>query len=216
MIRINLLPPERRKKLKKVKPAEKKAKALPKISFDLKADRVALLAAAVVLAALVAVGGAHLWLKRSQSSLESRSQAARAELVQLNQVVLQLDELKAANQEISRKMNIISEVDRNRYLWPRLLDEISSALPQYTWLETVSEISPFPQLNLRLEGLTMSNLVLGRLMENLDRSPLLEKIELISSVERNEGSFTTQYFIIECACELNQQPVDSTGAMARK
>ena len=54
MIKINLLPPEKRKKLKKVKPAKKKAPAIPQIKLALKFDPyVVVPAAAAVVSVLL-------------------------------------------------------------------------------------------------------------------------------------------------------------------
>lgn len=214
MIKINLLPPERRKRLKKVKPAAQKAgPSMPKIKLDLKFDPVVVMAAGLALIVTLGVAGGHFWLSRKQSALEERRSQARSELVRMNQVVMRIDELRNTTREVTRKMDIIQEVDRNRYIWPRLLDEISGALPQYAWLENVSETSPFPNLWIRIEGLTMSNLLLGQLMERLEKSPLISQVSLISSTERREGSYDTKYFIIECACELNES-ADTTHVAA--
>ena len=40
-----------------------------------------------------------------------------------------------------RQVNIIRSLDEDRYVWPHVIDEISRALPQYTWL-TVARRSP--------------------------------------------------------------------------
>ena len=36
-----------------------------------------------------------------------------------------------------RQVNIIRGLDEDRYVWPHVMDEISRALPQYTWLTTL-------------------------------------------------------------------------------
>ncbi|HEX7938137.1 MAG TPA: PilN domain-containing protein, partial [Gemmatimonadaceae bacterium] len=36
------------------------------------------------------------------------------------------------------QLNIIKAIDEDRYIWPHILDEISRALPPYTWLRTVN------------------------------------------------------------------------------
>ena len=41
-------------------------------------------------------------------------------------------------------MAIIQSIDDSRYLWPHLLEEISNALPQYTWLTVVTQTSTPP------------------------------------------------------------------------
>ena len=36
------------------------------------------------------------------------------------------------------QLNIIKAIDEDRYIWPHILDEISRALPPFTWLRTVN------------------------------------------------------------------------------
>lgn len=43
-----------------------------------------------------------------------------------------------------REVNIIRSIDQDRYVWPHIMDEISRALPQYTWL-TVLGFNGSPQ-----------------------------------------------------------------------
>ena len=35
---------------------------------------------------------------------------------------------------VMRQLNIIKTIDNNRFVWPHIMDEISRALPQYTWI----------------------------------------------------------------------------------
>jgi Tfp pilus assembly protein PilN len=36
------------------------------------------------------------------------------------------------------QLNIIKAIDEDRYIWPHILDEVSGALPPYTWLRTLN------------------------------------------------------------------------------
>jgi Tfp pilus assembly protein PilN len=35
-------------------------------------------------------------------------------------------------------MNLIRAIDEDRFIWPHILDEVSKALPPYTWLSSMS------------------------------------------------------------------------------
>ncbi|MEA2064002.1 MAG: PilN domain-containing protein [Gemmatimonadota bacterium] len=211
MIKINLLPPEKRKKAKKAKPAKKKAAAASRAKLDFKFDPlvVAPLAAAVIVVLLIA--GSFFYLGHQEKKLKARRDANRVELNLMNLTVARIDKLKEKTREVSRRMEIILDVDRNRFLWPRLLDEISGAMPPYTWLQAISETSPFPELVLRLEGTTMTNLSVSRFLANLGRASMIGQARLINSEESIHGSYDAQRFIIECTCALNEPP-DSAGA----
>ena len=214
MIKINLLPPEKRKKLKKVAPAKKKAglPALPKIK--LKLDPLVVSVAALIIA-LVLIVGSFFWLGHKEKNLKERQDTMQTKLKRLNQVIHRIDNLKLQTKQVRDRMEVILEVDRNRFLWPRILDEISSALPRYTWLESITEITPFPQLTLRVEGNTMSNLLLSQLISKLENSSMLKDIRLISSTERVHGSYQTKYFVLEADCALNEEVSDTTAVAAR-
>lgn len=215
MIKINLLPPERRKKLRKVKPAKaSKEKSAPKLNVSLKMSWNPLVVVPVALAvlAVIFVAGSYVWLSQQEKSLQKRMDETKVELNHLNRVILNIDDLKKRTEEINRRMEVIASIDRNKFLWPQILDQVSSSLPRYTWLENLSEVTPFPNLVLRIEGTTMTNLLLSSLLENLENTELLENVNLISSVERKLGNYETQFFTIEADCALNRQPDDSTAA----
>lgn len=215
MIKINLLPPEKRKKLKKVAPAKKKAglPALPTIK--LKFDPLVVFPVATLIITVVLIVGSFFWLGHKENSLKERRDTLQIKLNRLNQVIHRIDNLKLQTKQVRDRMEVILEVDKNRFLWPRILDETSSALPRYTWLESITEITPFPQLTLRVEGNTMSNLLLSELISKLENSSMLTDIRLISSAERVHGSYQTKYFVLEADCALNEEVPDTTAVTAR-
>jgi Tfp pilus assembly protein PilN len=51
---------------------------------------------------------------------------------------------EAARDSLYQQVAIIKSIDASRYLWPHLLDEISNALPPYTWLTSVTQTSAPP------------------------------------------------------------------------
>jgi Tfp pilus assembly protein PilN len=218
MIKINLLPPEKRKKARRAASSAKPAKAaangngvsLPSMKYD---PMVALPSAMAALAILF-IAGSFFWLGHRESSIKERRDSLRVELNTLNRVILRMDELKERTADVVGRMKIIVDVDHNRFVWPRTLDEISTALPRYTWLHTISELSPFPELVMRLEGHTMSNILLSELLGNLERNGTFADVRLISSAERPMGGYDTKYFVIECASAFNQPP-DSSAQVAQ-
>jgi Tfp pilus assembly protein PilN len=51
---------------------------------------------------------------------------------------------EATRDSLYQQVAIIKSIDASRYLWPHLLDEISSSLPPYTWLTSVTQTSSPP------------------------------------------------------------------------
>jgi Tfp pilus assembly protein PilN len=52
--------------------------------------------------------------------------------------------LTAERDSVNRQLQIIRTIDENRYNWAHILDEISRALPAYTWLTTLEQTSKAP------------------------------------------------------------------------
>ena len=44
---------------------------------------------------------------------------------------------EAMRDTLLRQVNIIRSLDDDRYIWPHVMDEVSRALPQYTWLTSL-------------------------------------------------------------------------------
>ena len=45
---------------------------------------------------------------------------------------------QAVRDTLLRQVNIIRSLDEDRFVWPHIMDEVSRALPQYTWLTLLS------------------------------------------------------------------------------
>jgi Tfp pilus assembly protein PilN len=76
---------------------------------------------------------------------------------------------------------MIQEIDAGRYIWPRILDEVSRAIPPYTWLERIEYSGGGPEPTFVISGRTGSLPALTRFMDALEASPFLRGIELVSS-----------------------------------
>lgn len=52
--------------------------------------------------------------------------------------------LSVERDSVYRQLQIIRTIDENRYNWAHILDEVSRALPAYTWLTTLEQTSKMP------------------------------------------------------------------------
>lgn len=101
---------------------------------------------AVVTVGTVVASVALLFL--SQSNLESmlveREQRAMQDSARYQVVLAAREKAEATRDSLYQQVAIIKSIDDSRYLWPHLLEEISNALPQYTWLTVVTQTSAPP------------------------------------------------------------------------
>ena len=136
MIEINLLPGARRKA---------KRGGGTKIDFGASLasirERVKepwLIGAVVVTTLAVALIGL---LYTQQSSREAELATALQRAVQdstrYSSVLREHDKAEAKRDTVLRSLNLIRAIDDDRFIWPHIMDEVSKALPPYTWLVTL-------------------------------------------------------------------------------
>jgi len=166
-------------------------------------------AVAASIVTVLAVGFLFLTQSARAADLEEREQKAVADSTRYAAVLKEKARAEAQRDTVVRQLNIIRSIDNNRFVWPHLLDEISRALPPFTWLTTVAQTSapqsaaatqlPAPgtppetaakprgidtvtvedTLKLRIVGNTVDVQALTRFMTLLEASPFLKDVNLI-------------------------------------
>ena len=228
MIEINLLPSGAARRV----PAARalRAPSGPKLGAD---PRIAALGAAAVL--LLLLGGYLYWQSGGRvTELEAQVRAAEADSVRLQRTLGMLSTLRARQDTVEQKIAVIRAVDGRRYVWPHLMDEVSRAVPQYTWLTKVAATeedvgaAPAPlaagassadsakadsiaaaaeEMALQgpgftIEGNAATTQALTRLMKNLEASPMIRDVTLVTSEQTEvEGGSAFQKFTLEARYE---------------
>jgi Tfp pilus assembly protein PilN len=100
-------------------------------------------AAVVILAAVATVG---LWgLQQSTSSrLDRELQTAVQDSIRFGLMIKERRKVLAQRDEVLGQLSMIKSIDDNRFTWPHIMDEVSRALPPYTWLTSMSQTSAVP------------------------------------------------------------------------
>lgn len=140
MIEINLLPGSGKKKSSRGGGGAKKidiGAALAAITQKIRDPWLISAVGSVVLAVGV-VGGTYLYQDQRISSLTQQETEALADSSRLSNVVKERARADARRDTLLRRMNLIRAIDEDRFIWPHVLDEVSKALPPYTWLSSMS------------------------------------------------------------------------------
>jgi Tfp pilus assembly protein PilN len=111
----------------------------------------------------------------------------------------------ARRDSLIAQLGIIRQIDESRYVWPHILDEISRALPPFTWITTISQLSAKPVLpqrdtatvasdsskkakpvaepavTLQIVGNTVDIQALTRFMRVLESSPFVQNVTINKS-----------------------------------
>lgn len=176
MIEVNLQPG-----------GKKRGSGRPKVSFKLPSfggvGRDPWVLGASVLALVAVLGGGYLFLatSRLQRDLEVQIEEARADSLLYADLIVKNNALMARRDSIAQRVDIIQEIDGDRYIWPHIMDEVARAVPDYIWLTALLQISLGDELQFRVEGMAGNTFALTEFMENLERSMFIRTVRLIST-----------------------------------
>lgn len=112
-----------------------------------------------------------------------------------------VESLRARQDTIARKIEVIRTVDSRRYVWPHLLEEISTALPAYIWLTAINaDLAPDsarigPRFS--VQGNAGSTQALTRFMKDMEVSSFVRDVTLITSEQDGLEGRTIHRFSIE-------------------
>jgi type IV pilus assembly protein PilN len=160
MIRINLLPREDRQ--------VRRSFQLPKVGTFM--PLLALLLVAALFTAFSVVQAMQV------SRLKSDIARAEREAEKLRPQLQMIQELTSKREELTRRLNVITELDKTRLWRVRLVDELSKCIPEHLWLTSYEETGTN---QVAVEGVTFSNLLVADFMSRLEASPLYGTVDLV-------------------------------------
>ena len=107
---------------------------------DLVKEPGLVLAGGAWLVVLLVLGGLFLRTSSRLGVLEPRMQAAQDEYKRYRNFVSEKKREGRARDSILAQIGTISAVDQDRFTWSHILDEIAGAMPDATWLTSVSPL----------------------------------------------------------------------------
>lgn len=168
MIRINLLATER-------KTEKKKAASAPGVL-----QLYLLLGGFGGLAALVCAGG--WWAKESSlKQLDAQIQTATTRQQQLQVIKKQVEDFQAKEKLLTEKVNLITRLKAEQANGVHMLDEVSKALPDFVWLQSMEQSGN----TIRFSGQSNSLASVADFISNLQQTGWFPKVELDNSTEAN-------------------------------
>lgn len=104
-----------------------------------------LLAASAAWVLLLAGSGALFVTSKARLGvMNSRLQAVQVEKQRFDAVIAQKRQSEKMRDSLLAEITIIRRIDADRYVWPHILDQITKALPPYSWLNGISMMPPAP------------------------------------------------------------------------
>jgi len=84
------------------------------------------------------VGGTFTYQSQRIASLTEAEKEALADSARYAAALKERARADARRDTLLRRMNLIRAIDEDRFIWPHVLDEVSKALPPYTWLSSLT------------------------------------------------------------------------------
>lgn len=141
MIEINLLPGAGRKKATATRASIDYAALFAGIGAKF-GSPILIGAAAVAVLTLGVVGWMYLSQSKAAKIADSRLEKALTDSTNYASVMAARLALEAKRDTLLRQVNLVKSIDEDRYIWPHILEEVSRALPAYTWLTFVQFAGP--------------------------------------------------------------------------
>jgi Tfp pilus assembly protein PilN len=83
-------------------------------------------------------------------------------------VIAKKRQAEKVRDSLANEINIIRGIDADRYIWPHVLDEITKALPAYTWITTVASVAPPPPATTTTGTQSMDSLIATEVRVSID------------------------------------------------
>ncbi len=144
--------------------------------------------------AVLTIGGLWFVQRSARADLDGRMEEARADSTRLADLRVLSDSLTAREREIQERLELVRGLDEGRFVWPHLLDELSRALPEFTWLTAVRVSTPLPDLTVQVDGLAANPLVITRYVRNLQGSEYIEQVRIMGSQQTEVDNVSAHAF----------------------
>lgn len=212
MIKINLLPPEERGK-----GVEEEIGGGFKLDLRIIAPATLLIISAIVI---------FVWwmsLNNKKEELDQNIAKVKADLAKVQReerIVKELDDKKA---KLKTHLGVITDLDQGRLRWVKILDIVSQALPELTWIERMSDESIPNSPSISIEGVAFSNQKIAEFMKNLADSELVEDTDSITlrhtttkTEKRQDRTIELVSFALKVQLKSSSQPQPATGNRAQR
>jgi Tfp pilus assembly protein PilN len=152
---------------------------------------------------LAFLGFVYLNNVRQLYSLEPRLEQARSEHKRFKAFIADKRRQEKIRDSLLAQITVIRSVDGDRYIWAHLLDEVTKALPAYTWLVDLGSSAPAaaaparparagspadttadttkPELVFQLNGRTIDIQAYTRFLRQLEASPWIKDVTPVSA-----------------------------------
>lgn len=185
MIKINLVPPERRRRR-------------AGLSLELPSFNLGVLFAVVYLLVIVGIGVTWLWRSATESRLTAQVQKDKVELSVLKATIGQGTKIKEQHAALKARLQAIDELSKNQHRSIALLDAFVNTVPPDLWINTLEDKGAA----LRVSGTAHSPTAISDFMSNLRRSGRFKDIDILIAKQDLAKNPRPVTFEVTCRFEI--------------
>ena len=201
-------------------------------------DPLMIAAAVSILGAVGAVGFLHMTQTSRAEELTERERRAVQDSTRFVAVLRERNRAEAQRDSVRRQLDIIKSIDNDRFVWSHVMDEVSRALPPYTWLKSIAQSAviasaaptpppapakgekgkpapppppaALPALKFQIAGNTVDIQALTRFMKLLESSPFVKNVTIAKAELVTLEGKEVQEFLLEAEYERPDASVIAT------
>jgi len=199
MIRINLLATER-----------KVAKAAV-VSKAFEPGQKMMVLGSLILVLVVAALGWRYWaLGQMAADIEAKIEAANREEQRLQEILRQVREFEARKAMLQQRVDLIDELRKGQNAPVHMIDQVSRALPEMTWLTNMSQAADGYTLTMQGRCLTLTSL--SDFIGNLEGSRyFIRPVEIVESTVVNGDGKTPDLISFTIRGTFQMAGIDSVA-----
>ena len=200
MIHINLLAAESRT----LKPAA---------TFNL-GQKITVVGGALLLLTVAGVGWRYWSLGQQQVAIEQAIQSATQEEQRLSAILREVQQFEARKRQLEQRVALINELRKGQNAPVHIVDQISRALPEMTWITSLKQEG----YQVTIEGRCLTLTSLSDFVGNLEASTYFRKpVEILDSkVVNGDAKGTPDLIQFSIRGVFQMAGIDSTPASQQK
>jgi Tfp pilus assembly protein PilN len=176
---------------------------------------------------VAAIGLLYVRQAAREESVGVALQKAVQDSTRFASVLKERETAEAKRDTVLRSLNLIRAIDDDRFVWPHVMEEVSRAMPPYTWIvslgftgagqgqQAVTTVAAAPaaepgkrrravqtaiprdSVHVRIVGNTVDIQALTRFMTQLEASPFLAQVQLVNSQRASDNGKEVTQFQLD-------------------
>jgi len=171
-------------------------------------DPYTIFAAAAAVVSLGIMAWLFLGVRSDREDAQVAIDAAVQDSILRADLIERTNQLMARRDSIAERVAIIQQIDADRFVWPHVLDEVARAVPDYTWLREITQVSLDP-LQIRIAGRAGSTFAITNFMRSLEASRFLRAVQMERAEQaQSEEDDSDIIYVFEFLVTFESPPLD--------